>query len=229
MTNGKEIEPFELPRLDWYDEEGRINKTALIQNFNAIEAKLNELSGVSAIGIITPDWNSIVIPDTTLESSDESVINLKSFIDIMNLKNFPLVIQFNGTRLVLLSYYNDDYKLINIRDVKLTGLGEDGKDWIYLNPETEEVFISDGTTDSANNIIIGKYFDGMVLHPEGIQINDINILEPLANMTERTKTVNSVTTNGNIIRHEMNGRLLGYTRRHDHTTSFSAVFRDQGY
>ncbi|MCM1324157.1 MAG: hypothetical protein NC218_08340 [Acetobacter sp.] len=227
-NNNKKIEPFQLPRLDWHDEEGRINKTALIQNFNAIESKLNELSKVDPIEIITPDWNTVEIPDTTIDSDDNSIVNLKSFIDIMGLKKFPITIKFNGTTLELLSYYDDDYKLRNIRNQKLTGLGEDDKVWIYLKPATAEVYITDTVSGIDTEVLIGVYSEGMVLHSGGVKICDINILEPLANMSTRTLEISSVKNDGGLIRHSSGDRLYGFTRRHDHTTSFSAVFPDQG-
>ena len=117
MANGKEIELFELPRPDWHDAEGRINKTALIANFNAIEAKCNELLEVDAIGLISPDWNSISIPDTTLESEETSILNIKSFVDIMGLKNFPIEVSTNGKTIKRLTYFDDNYHIVNINNI----------------------------------------------------------------------------------------------------------------
>ena len=230
MVNGKEIEPFKLPRLDWHDEEGRINKTALIQNFNAIEAKLIELSGVSAIGILNPDWSSIDIPDATLDSDENSVLNLKSFIDIMGLKNFPITIKFNGTRLIHLAYYDNNYSLVNIRDVKIADLGENNKNWVYLKLSTKEVVALNNIQTSSDYVLIGNYFDGMVLHPKGINICDINILEPLAHMTSRTWTSSTIGTNsGNMMKFSISNRVVGYARRHDHTTNATVTYRDVGF
>ena len=73
------IEKLTLPRLDWYDSEGRINKDALIENFNAIEAKINEISDVSAFTIIAPDFSTFNYDDTTLESADNKIVNINQF------------------------------------------------------------------------------------------------------------------------------------------------------
>ena len=53
------IDEFELPRLDWHDAEGSIYKDALIENFNTIEAKLIELSGLTPLDIILPDISNM--------------------------------------------------------------------------------------------------------------------------------------------------------------------------
>lgn len=223
------LDLFQLPRLDWYDSEGRINKTALIQNFNAIEKRLNELAGVSPIEIITPNWNTVDIPDTTLDSADNEIVNLKSFIDIMGLKNIPIIISFNGTTLQHLAYYDDTYTLVNIRNVKLSDLDEKaGNIWIYLNSAEKRVYSSIDGANPNKDILIGVYNEGMVFHTKGTNICDINILEPMANMKIDLLNVGNVQTTGNVKKYTLNGRVVGYTQRHDHTTSFTAIFQDQG-
>lgn len=228
MPNNK-LDPFQLPRLDWYDSEGRINKTALIQNFNAIEKKLNELASIDPIEIITPNWNAVNIPDTSLNSDDNAVVNLKSFVDILGLKGIPIIINFNGTTLQHLAYYDDAYNLVNIRNVKLSDLDEKtGNIWIYLNSAEKRVYSS---TDGANpnkDILLGVYNEGMIFHSKGTSICDINILEPLANMPINLLNAGNVQTTGGVKKYTLNGRVVGYTQRHDHTVSFSAIFQDQG-
>ena len=77
MAGNGELEHFTLPRTDWYDEEGRIFKDVLIENFNALEKKLNELNALNAFEITLPDFNSIDYPDVTPDSDEDSIVNLK--------------------------------------------------------------------------------------------------------------------------------------------------------
>ena len=83
MTN--KISRFTLPRKDWYDNQGidsdtgeiigRIYKDVLIENFNAIEQKLIEISKLDAFDINLPDLSKIVYPDVTLDSEDDCIVN----------------------------------------------------------------------------------------------------------------------------------------------------------
>ena len=66
------IDNFSLPRNDWVDKEGRIYKDALIENFNAIEAKLQELQSLNVFEVTLPDASDIQIDeDVTLDSDDD--------------------------------------------------------------------------------------------------------------------------------------------------------------
>ena len=102
-----EVTPFELPRPDWYDSDGRIYKDALIENFNAIEARLKQLSalGQQVIGqggeII--DTSDIHLDDVTLEDLPNKILNLRSFLTIMDLFNYPIELSFNGKKVVDIS------------------------------------------------------------------------------------------------------------------------------
>lgn len=228
MANGKEIELFELPRPDWYDSEGRINKTALIANFNAIEAKCNELSEVNAIGIISPDWNAISIPDTTLESEETSILNLKSFVDIMGLKNFPIEVSTNGKSIKRLTYIDNDYHIVNINNIKLDGLGENNKIWIFLNLSTKSIDISDSSDLAENKVLIGVYNNGIIYHLGGINICDINILEPLSRMTRSIKEFDRPYS-ASLQNATSGGRLYGSLNKQDHSTSTKVTLQDQGF
>lgn len=187
------IERLTLPRLDWYDSEGRINKDALIENFNAIESKLNELAKVSAFDISAPDFTSFEYDDTTLESEDNKIVNLKSFIDILNLKGFPIVCNFADTKLKKLQYYNDDYELVTITDADLSELGTNSKIWVYLDYSEDIVYISDDATNANNDILIACYDDGVVYSTGTMGLIDVNILEICANMKSVPVSYSSLT------------------------------------
>ena len=93
------MENFELPRDDWYDEEGRLYKDVIIENLNALENKLIELSGINITNIPLPDISNIEYPDTDLNSDESSIVNLKSFLNITNTVNYPTECSFSGNTL----------------------------------------------------------------------------------------------------------------------------------
>ena len=178
----RSIERLELPRPDWYDSEGRINKDALIENFNAIEAKINELASVSAFTIVGPDFSTYDFDDTTLESPDNKAVNLRSLIDILGIKGFPIVCTFDDKVLVKLQYYNDDYHLVTISDADLSELGTDGKIFVYLDYSDDIVYVSSDTTNANGDVLIACYDDGIVHSIGGLNLIDVNILQVCADM-----------------------------------------------
>lgn len=173
------IDRFVLPRPDWYDEDGRIYKDALIENFNALEAKYNEVLKLTPFTVDEPDWANLELDDVTLESDDERVVNLKSFVEIMKLIDFPIEIVFDGTKCVRLRYYNDEYKLKQITNTTITGLDNTNR-YIYLNSTDNQLYCSSEliTTD----VLIGVYNNGKVFTLLDKTPCDINALSLLAKM-----------------------------------------------
>lgn len=179
------IDNFDLPRKDWYDKEGRIFKDALIENFNAIEAKLLELSALNPIDVILPDVANKDYEDTTLSSPDTKVVNLKSFIDIMNLKGFPIICEFASGEVKQLTYYDNAYKLQILKDIELTGLGVENKNYILLDYTANNVYTSDNPIPNQNDILIGIYnSDNETIFSIKNAFNycDINVLANLSKM-----------------------------------------------
>ena len=118
------LDKFKLPRDDWYDTVstdketgeiiGRIYKEALIENFNALESKFNELSSLTAYKTQIPDFATYDYEDVTLDSESNKVVNLKSFLTIMDLVGVPLDISFSGKICKKISYYDNNMKLHTI-------------------------------------------------------------------------------------------------------------------
>lgn len=227
-NNSELLEHFALPRLDWYDDKGRINKDALIDNFNAIEAKLNEISRLSAFSIEPPDFTKIQIDDTTLDSADNAIINLKSFIDIMQLKNIPITFTVNGTIITLLQYYDNNYNLVTIRDKKIEGLATDNNCWVYLNPDTKDIYVTTDNPKLSTDVFLGCYSDSRLYHVGGVGLMDINILEPLSKMS-RTTNVTQYNRDTNVQARFVNGRLYGYYGAQSNGNSRYVRFQDQGF
>lgn len=149
------ISSFTLPRTDWYDDKGRINKTALIENFNAIEAKLIELSSMDRFEAVPIQFDSLELDDVTLNSDSNLVVNLKSLVDILDLKFYPFNITFSGKKLMNLNYYNNDYELVTITNKTFTA--NEG-DKIYFDFNTGNIVNSTGT----NRYLLGVYTQGQV-------------------------------------------------------------------
>lgn len=160
------LEHFNLPRQDWYDVvstdektgeiRGRIYKDRLIENFNAIETKLNEIIKLQPYNTKYPDTSKFIYSDVTLDSETNKVVNLKSFIDIMGLKNTPLVVQFGNKKLTRLSYYDNEYKLKNVSNVDLSTISNT-KPFVIADIENQTITVSGDLAEIAGKIILGKW------------------------------------------------------------------------
>lgn len=160
------LEHFNLPRQDWYDVvstdektgeiRGRIYKDRLIENFNAIENKLNEIIKLQPYNTKYPDTSKFIYSDVTLDSDTNKVVNLKSFIDIMGLKNTPLVVQFGDKKLSRLSYYDNDYKLKNISNIDLSDISNT-KPFVIADIENQDITVSGDLTEISGKVILGKW------------------------------------------------------------------------
>lgn len=221
------IERLVLPRLDWYDSEGRINKDALIENFNAIEAKINEISDVSAFTINAPDFSTFNYDDTTLESADNKIVNIKSLVDILKLKGFPIVCTFNDKVLKKLQYYNDNYQLVTITDVNLSSLGTNNQIYVYLDYSEDLVYISNDYTNPNNDILIACYDNGIVYSTDSLGMIDVNILQVMAGLQKGIVNINLPT--GGWFTITRGNRMVGYTGVSKSNYSFNTNFRDLGF
>lgn len=186
-------EYFELPRLDWYDDKGRIFKDRLIENFNALEEKLLQLARLKVYEMEPPVISGIVFPDTTLESDDNKIVNLKSFLEITGLMNYPLELVFTGKTCVKLCYWTNEYKYASIENKKINC--SDEKPYIYFNFNTREFIPSDSTETPEDCKFIAFYTNDKIIGLNNNDYIDINALFYLANMQIDTypKTYNSGT------------------------------------
>ena len=177
------VSSFTLPRTDWYDKKGRIYKDALIENFNAIEDKLVELSELSAFTTEIPDVSSVVYPDVTLADEDDTkVINLRSFLNIVPIIGYPIELEFSGTKCVKCCYWSSEYKYETIQDVSLDVSTE--KKFVYLDYNNKKFICSSAITTPEGCILIGAYENSQIIHLNSEQYADINGLFYLARMNE---------------------------------------------
>lgn len=175
------MERFELPRLDWYDEEGRIYKDALIENFNALETKLNEINELSAFSTSIPDISNLSLDDVTLSDDDNKVVNLRSFLTIFNLINYPIELTFNGTNIKRLAYWNNNFTYVEKANV-ITNANNENKFIIYNFSNDTVRVASTIDTLAEGEKLIGCYIDGRVISPNTAFFSRLNLMYLLGNM-----------------------------------------------
>ena len=198
------LEHFNLPRQDWYDVvstdektgeiRGRIYKDRLIENFNAIETKLNEITKLQPYNTKYPDISKFIYSDVTLSSDTNKVVNLKSFIDILGLKNTPLVVQFGDKRLVRLTYYDSNYKLKNISNIDLSTISNT-KPFVIGDIENQTITVSGDITEISGKVILGKWNGTTIDSCLGVPaVNlDANIVQILSSRPYTTKIATGLT------------------------------------
>lgn len=205
-------EYFELPRKDWYDEKGRIYKDALIENFNAIEKKLLQLARLSAFITEAPDISSMEFEDVNLETSeDNKLVNLRSFLNIMNLVNYPLELTFSGKTCTKICYWSDEYKYVTITNKKISC--SDALPYIYFNFNTKEFIATDSEETPEDSLFIACYADNKIIGLYSDNYVNINALYYLPNMSIETydRTYDRVSRHSgeNGRSTNMNGRYVG--------------------
>lgn len=213
------LEHFKLPRDDWYDTVstdektgeviGRIYKEALIENFNAIESKLNELSGLTAYETQVPDFSNYDYEDVTLESDSNKVVNLQSFLKIMDLIGVPIECKFTGKVCNKVTYYDTNMKYHTITNTKLSDLGTDGKVYIILDRSADTVQAVNDVSDLTNKFLLGVYDNGRVYNLRSTGLVDINVLTHLCDMSIEPKSFGSLRTDTLPYNLTANNRALG--------------------
>lgn len=227
----EQIDLFALPRPDWYDKEGRIYKDALIENFNALEEKLIEISKLDAFDTQMPDIANMEYPDTTLESAENKIINLRSFLRMTGLIGYPIECVFSDTMVTKVAYWNEayEYKIIENQE---TNVGESNP-YIYLNYRDNVVTASDSATTPANCTLIACYDGGIVRCVNSKDHIGINALYYLANMSNdmydyrfTSGSRDSYSCENGIAK---NGRVIGGADTNKKTrTKNNVTFRDIG-
>lgn len=223
------IDNFSLPVPEWYDSENRIYKDRLIENFNAIEAKLIELSKLDAFRVDPPDFSTIVIPDTTLSSPDNSVVNLKSFLNITGTVGYPIACEFDGTtckRVALWTF--PDYQYIVKTNVATEA--STSKPYVFIDYGTGNITALASPDRPENSRLIGVFCDNKVI---GLYDNiylGINILELLAKMSQSVSSFDpSGVVNGSASNMQGNkGRVVGWVVRETGAWSNPITLRDVG-
>lgn len=188
---------------------GRLYKEALIENFNAIEAKLNELSGLTAYETQVPDFSNYNYEDVTLDSPNNKVVNLQSFLKIMNLIGVPIECRFTGKLCNKVTYYDKNMRYHTIVNQKLDNLGVDGKVYIVLDSSNDTVSAVSDITDLTNKFLLGVYDNGRVYNLRSTGLVDINVLTHLCDMSVEPFFIGSLNGTRATEGIYRNGRIVG--------------------
>lgn len=194
MAQDDLIQRFELPYPNWHDEEGRIYKDILIDNFNAIENKINELLSINIDSITKPDINSVEYPDVDLATGDDdSILNLKSFLNIVNLINFPLVVITNGNNKVTkVEYWGEDYKYHTV--INTTVVATEDKPFIYLNTEDSTIISSSSVSSPEHCVLLAMLVDNKLITNNAKIAGNVDFIRILSN---QAKKFTALSGNGN--------------------------------
>lgn len=222
------IPNFELPRNDWYDELGRIYKDVLIENLNACESQLIELQGLDAYDIQPPDISTIVYPDVTLESDERSIINLRSFINIMGLVNYPLEVNVSATRINKVTYFDSNYAFHSITDSDITDLSDTNK-FVYIDTTTNTAKASNDTSVALAGVFIGIYEDGSIKTIHESAPVKLNLMYLLGNMTAYKDSFTRDRDNRGDARSPINNnRSIGMYNGESQSGSHTCDYTDRG-
>ena len=193
------VDRFELPYPDWYDSEGRIYKDILIKNFNAIEDKINELLALDISNFTKPDISQVVYPDVTLSSvdSDTQILNLRSFLNICDLINYPLVVITDGNiKVTKVCYWGSDYHYHTVTNDTL--VPNDENRFIYLNYENKELIRSSAVSPPTNCVLVAVLKDGSLITNNNNIAGNVNFPSILAAQAYNTQSyTGSGRPNGN--------------------------------
>lgn len=225
-----DVERFELPRNDWYDEQGRIYKDVLIENLNACEQKLFELQGLDAFDVEPPDISSIVYPDTDLTSEDNCIVNLKSFLTIMKLINYPIELQISGKKVRKVSYWNSNYQYITKSNTVVDDVSESNP-YVYIDLTDGDIKATNNPATAINGIIIGVFENSVIkgIH-EGISA-DINLMYLLSDIHKDTGSRSNGNVHDNPVNYtniENTSRGVGYADGESKAGGHSITYTDYG-
>lgn len=226
------LEKFELPVPLWYDSQGRIYKDRLIENFNAIEQRLIYISELDSAIESVPDISKVEYPDVTLLDDNDKIINLRSFLDIMNLYNYPIELVFSGDNTCSkIAYFKNDCSYVVLKDIKLSTSSTNK--YIYLNYTNDNVIASSSPSTPSGCTFIGMYDNGRIMGINTMDYININLLYYLPNMknTQHPYTFSAGTRdNYNVAKGiVVNNRSIGAADTNKKTGGTNpVVFRDTG-
>ena len=145
---------------NWYDPNtGRVYKDVLIKNFNAIEEEINRLLAIDINDITIPDISEVEYPDVSLsdEDADSQILNLRSYLNIVQIINYPLVVKTDGNTLITqVEYWGDDltyHILKNLSEV----IPNSSYPYMYLDYGNRAIIRSSSYTTPLDCVLIGIF------------------------------------------------------------------------
>lgn len=220
-----DVQHFQLPRDDWYDSDGRIYKDVIIENLNTIESKLLELQGLDPIEVNLPDFETISYPDVDLTSDDNCIINLKSFIQIMGIVNYPLELITAGKTIKRLTYWSNEYKPVEIKNITLDDL-DDSKPFVVLDTTDKTISALASFTPDDDTVFLGKFINGSIVSAHDKAPLNVNLLQMLADMSLQTG-VQGQGHQTRVVQINPN-RVVGYVGGESKSPVRYGTFQDKG-
>ena len=191
----------EFPWFDknWYDPEtGRIYKDVLIKNFNAIEEHINELSGITISDIALPEVTGLELDDVSLTDvdSDNKILNLRSYLSIMDIVNLPLVVRTDGNiKITRVEYYGSDYKYHAVNN-ETDLIPNETYPFVYLNYNNHSLTISDLENTPTNCVLVGVLINNKLYTKDSQLEIPTDVLSLICN-DKSTRTTTDKAISGN--------------------------------
>lgn len=179
---------------NWYDPNtGRVYKDVLIKNFNAIEEEINRLLSIDINDITIPDISEVEYPDVSLsdEDADSQILNLRSYLDIVQIINYPLVVKTNGNTLITqVEYWGDDltyHILKNTNEI----IPNSSYPYMYLDYGNGDIIRSASYTTPSDCVLIGIFRDGKLYTRDSKYSMKVDTLSLICNQGSARRTSNA--------------------------------------
>lgn len=223
------LELFVLPRLDWYDEDGRIYKDALIENFNAIESKLLAMSKLDPVAVTPPDVSGTIFPDVTLASEDDCIVNLKSLVSILGLINYPLEIKVSGSKVIRTAYFDSDYQYNVLQNKTPTSISDVNK-YVYIDLSDKQIKATSNESTALLGIFLGVYYNGIIRTIHDMTEANLNLMYLLGNMDSYAGSFSSSRDGRRSFSNPLNqNRTVGFYNGESQAGSHTGNYIDYGY
>lgn len=228
--NNDIIQPMNQIPEDWHDEEGRVFKNKLIDGFNTIETKINEIAALDVDNFTIPDISTTVYPDVSLSDTgkDDCVLNLRSFLSIVELIGFPLNIVTDGNiKITKVEYWGSDYKYHILRNIENIVPDSTNK-FIYLDYENNEIIKSDSSTTPTSCSLIGYLANNKLYTMNSPFECPIDMLSVICKQPKNIDTMaiggNGYMTSGNKTYKEGEQTVVTYTTQSKNSGTTTAKF-----
>ncbi len=179
---------------NWYDPNtGRVYKDVLIKNFNAIEEEINKILAVDINDITIPDIGEVEYPDVSLsdEDADSQILNLRSYLNIVQIINYPLVVKTDGNTLITqVEYWGDDliYHILKNTDEVIPN---NSYPYMYLDYGNGAIIRSASYTTPSDCVLIGIFRDGKLYTRDSKYSMKVDTLSLLCKQGSAKRTANA--------------------------------------
>lgn len=179
---------------NWYDPNtGRVYKDVLIKNFNAIEEEINKILAVDINDITIPNIGEVEYPDVSLsdEDADSQILNLRSYLDIVQIINYPLVVKTDGNTLITqVEYWGDDLTYHILKNTEEI-IPNNSYPYMYLDYGNGAIIRSSSYTTPSDCVLIGIFRDGKLYTRDSKYSMKVDTLSLICNQSSAKRTANA--------------------------------------